>query len=89
MVASIAFRAALPRFLSAAKNKGQTSVERVVYLCSLDLDPARGDELLARIRRYWDIEGGLHQRLDVSGGEDASRPPLPDLDVVDEADVGQ
>jgi hypothetical protein len=26
-----------------------------------------------RIRRYWDIEGGLHQRLDVSGGEDASR----------------
>jgi hypothetical protein len=28
---------------------------------------------LERIRRYWDIEGGLHQRLDVSAGEDSSR----------------
>ena len=55
------------------KNKGQTSVERVVYLCSLEPDEARGGELLGCIRRYWDIEGGLHQRLDVSGGEDASR----------------
>ena len=36
-------------------------------------DETRGGELLERIRRYWDIEGGLHQRLDVSGGEDASR----------------
>jgi len=43
------------------------------YVCSMEPDPARGTELLERIRRYWDIEGGLHQRLDVSGGEDASR----------------
>ena len=28
---------------------------------------------MERIRRYWDIEGGLHQRLDVSAGEDSSR----------------
>lgn len=55
------------------KNKGRTSVERVVYLCTLPPDPSRGDEVLERVRRYWDIEGGLHQRLDVSGGEDASR----------------
>ena len=55
------------------KNKGKTSIERIIYICSLEPDAARGDELLERIRRYWDIEGGLHQRLDVSGGEDASR----------------
>jgi predicted transposase YbfD/YdcC len=55
------------------KNKGKTSVERMVYLSSLEPDAARADELLRRVRQYWDIEGGLHQRLDVSGGEDASR----------------
>ena len=55
------------------KNKGKTSVERVVAICSLEPDAARGGELLERIRHYWDIEGGLHQRLDVSAGEDASR----------------
>ncbi len=33
----------------------------------------RADELLVRVRRYWEIEGGLHQRLDVSAAEDASR----------------
>jgi predicted transposase YbfD/YdcC len=57
----------------SGKNKGKRSLERVIYLCSLEPDAARGDELLARIRRYWDIESGLHQRLDVSGGEDSSR----------------
>lgn len=55
------------------KNQGKRSIEKVVYVCSMEPDPARGTELLERIRRYWDIEGGLHQRLDVSGGEDASR----------------
>lgn len=55
------------------KHKGRRSIERVVYVCSIEPDPARGAELLERIRRYWDIEGGLHQRLDVSAGEDSSR----------------
>lgn len=55
------------------KNKGKTSIEHIIYICSREPDEARGDELLERIRRYWDIEGGLHQRLDVSGGEDATR----------------
>jgi len=55
------------------KHKGKRSIERVVYVCSIEPDPARGAELLERIRRYWDIEGGLHQRLDVSAGEDSSR----------------
>jgi len=55
------------------KDKGKRSIEKIVYVCSMDPDPTRGTELLERIRRYWDIEGGLHQRLDVSGGEDASR----------------
>ena len=55
------------------KHKGHRSMERVVYVSSLEFDPARAPELPRRIRLYWDIEGGLHQRLDVSGAEDASR----------------
>lgn len=55
------------------KDKGKVSVERVVYLSSLELDESRGSEILERIRRYWGIESGLHQRLDVSCQEDASR----------------
>lgn len=55
------------------RHKGHRSVETVVYVSSLEFDPARAPELLRRIRLYWDIEGGLHQRLDVSGAEDASR----------------
>jgi predicted transposase YbfD/YdcC len=57
----------------SGKNQGQSSQEHVIYLCSIEPDPARADEMLTRIRRYWDIESGLHQRLDVSGGEDSSR----------------
>ncbi len=59
-------------FLSG-KSKGKTSFERVYYVCSLEFDPLRTAEILASIREYWDIEGGLHQRLDVSAREDASR----------------
>lgn len=57
----------------SGKHKGKHSLETIVYVSSLELDSARGSELLERVRRYWDIEGGLHQRLDVSGGEDSSR----------------
>ena len=49
------------------RNKGKTSVERTIYICSIEPDLARGGELLERICHYRDIKGGLHQRLDVSG----------------------
>ena len=55
------------------KDKGKLTKERVLYVCTLDPDPLRGEEILARVRSYWGIEGGLHQRLDVSCGEDSSR----------------
>jgi hypothetical protein len=55
------------------KNKGKTTFEKVYYVCSQEFDPDRTAEMLSRIRQYWDIEGGLHQRLDVSAREDASR----------------
>ena len=55
------------------KDKGKHTKERVVYVCSLAPEKARGAEMLERIRRYWGIEGGLHQRLDVGCAEDASR----------------
>ncbi len=48
------------------KDKGKRTKESVVYVCTLDPDPARGQELLERVRHYWGIEGELHQRLDVS-----------------------
>lgn len=59
------------------KSKGETSVERVLYLCSLERDDSRAEEMLRRVRQYWDIESGLHQRLDVSAREDASRVRNP------------
>lgn len=55
------------------KDEGKTSHEVCCYVSSLELDKARADELLALIRMYWSIEGGLHQRLDVTAGEDSSR----------------
>ena len=55
------------------KDKGKRSLERVLYISSLEMDPARAGELLSLIREYWDIEGGLHQRLDVTAREDSSR----------------
>jgi len=55
------------------KDKGKTSAEVCYYVSSLELDQSRAGELLETIRLYWSIEGGLHQRLDVTAGEDSSR----------------
>ena len=55
------------------KDKGKRSLETVLYVSSLEFDPQRAEQLLAFIRLYWGIEGGLHQRLDVTAGEDKSR----------------
>jgi predicted transposase YbfD/YdcC len=57
----------------AGKDKGKCTREQVLYVSTLELDAARADELLTTIRDYWGIEGGLHQRLDVTAREDASR----------------
>ena len=42
------------RFLQNVADISKRTIERVVYVCSLELDPSRGTELLERIRRYWD-----------------------------------
>lgn len=55
------------------KDEGKTSSEVCYYVSSLELDESRSDEMLGMIRMYWTIEGGLHQRLDVTAGEDSSR----------------
>jgi len=55
------------------KDKGKQTIERVLYVSSLEMDPERAVTLLGTIRAYWDIESGLHQRLDVTAREDASR----------------
>lgn len=59
-------------FLSG-KDKGKESTEVEIYLSSLEFVPRCATALLSTIRQYWDIEGGLHQRLDVTAREDASR----------------
>ncbi len=57
----------------AGKDKGRNTREQVLYVSTLELDATRAEELLTTIRDYWGIEGGLHQRLDVTAREDASR----------------
>ncbi len=59
-------------FLSG-KNKGAQSAETIHYISSMEMQPERAGEVLGLIREYWDIEGGLHQRLDVTAREDSSR----------------
>lgn len=55
------------------RDAGKAGTERVIYVSSLAMDPAGAKKLLDAIRTYWDIEAGLHQRLDVTAREDASR----------------
>jgi len=55
------------------KYKGKHTSEKVYYVCSLPVQAHRADELLNLIRKYWDIEGRLHQSLDVTAREDSSR----------------
>jgi predicted transposase YbfD/YdcC len=57
----------------SGKDKGKTSFEICYYVSSLELDESRAEKLLETIRLYWSIESGLHQRLDVTAGEDSSR----------------
>ena len=42
-------------------------------VCSRELAQINPAELLGDIRLYWEIEGCLHQPLDVSAKEDSSR----------------
>lgn len=58
------------------KKAGQNSKEIIHYVGSRNYD--LGDsavllQVMEDIRLYWEIEGGLHQRLDVTAQEDASR----------------
>ena len=55
------------------KDKGKSSLEVCCYVSSLEVDETQAGELLKTIRLYWSIESGLHQRLDVTAGEDSSR----------------
>jgi hypothetical protein len=62
-------------FLSG-KNKGNRSnrsTETLHSISSMEMQPERAGEVLGLIREYRDIEGGLHQRLDVTAREDSSR----------------
>ena len=55
------------------KQRGTQSLEKVYYVSSRPVLAHEAKDLLDDIRLYWGIENGLHQRLDVSAQEDASR----------------
>ena len=52
---------------------GRHKPETVWLLCSLDTNQLDAQQLLRANREYWGVEGGLHQRLDASTGEDDCR----------------
>jgi len=55
------------------KRKGEKTYQKVFYICSRILDQTKAAQMLRTIRQYWEIEGALHQRLDVTAKEDESR----------------
>lgn len=55
------------------KLRGTHTIDKFYYVSSRRVLAHQAQELLAGIRLYWSIESGLHQRLDVSAKEDASR----------------
>lgn len=55
------------------KHRGAQSIEKIYYVSSRRVLAHEATELLDGIRLYWEIENGLHQRLDVSAKEDSSR----------------
>ena len=52
-------------------------VERELLITSLSLEELNAQDMLRLDRKYWGIENGLHQRLDVSSLEDKSRVRNP------------
>jgi predicted transposase YbfD/YdcC len=55
---------------SIREMKGEKSVERRLYLSSLDLDAER---FAKAVRGHWGVENSLHWTMDVTFGEDQSR----------------
>ena len=55
------------------KEKGKETLERIMYISSREFEPQNAAGFLQSVRMYWEIESGLHQRLDVTAREDASR----------------
>jgi predicted transposase YbfD/YdcC len=49
---------------------GETSIERRIYLSSLQLDVQR---FAGAVRSHWGVENSLHWTMDVTFGEDQSR----------------
>ncbi len=52
---------------------GKKTHEVVWLVTSLPPEKAQPEQLLQLIRAYWEIETGVHQRLDVALGEDKCR----------------
>ena len=57
----------------SGKKEGLKTKEILYYVSSHKMIPERVTEMLNLLRKYWDIEGLLHQTLDVTAREDGSR----------------
>jgi hypothetical protein len=55
------------------KDRGKFSTEKIFYVSSRAMLAGQAQNPLAAVRLYWEIENGLHQRLDVTAKEDSSR----------------
>ena len=53
--------------------KGETTVEVVYGMTSLEPEEADAERLSGLVRAHWGIENGLHYVRDVTLGEDACR----------------
>ena len=68
--------AQLTRFIDRKKSKAE-AVELEWLISSRPATALSIEQMLAADRDYWDIENGLHLRLDVTANEDRSRVRHP------------
>jgi hypothetical protein len=74
-------------FLSG-RRKGERTRDVTIYVSSRELEHLGAEELLRDVRLYWQIEGGLHQGLDVSASRVSNRNALQVLGMARRSMMG-
>lgn len=61
------------RWIVPARKEKDSTIEREWLITSMSKERMSAAQMLNKDRNYWQIESGLHYRLDVSADEDKSR----------------